>query len=229
MNRFSKPLHVLSWSAYEKAMKDAKIRVAIDAGANEGDYTRTLVEKGFEVWAFEPQPVMFRKLFERHWDKKGVWPINMGLGNHVHILKDVQILECWSIGKPGDGGMLMTPNLEVQRPFDMLVTTIDHFFSPRRKPGDGGVGIIKLDTDGFEYKVLKGGEQTIRKWKPAILCEFGEYLERLGDDPKTFIEFIFDLGYDIWSMDGLNKFSTWKEIEPQYPHSSTFDVMLLPR
>ena len=33
------------------------------------------------------------------------------------------------------------------------------------------VDYIKIDTDGFEYDIIKGADKTIRTYKPLIVCE----------------------------------------------------------
>ena len=50
------------------------------------------------------------------------------------------------------------------------VSTIDKTFSDF----SGEVDLIKIDTEGWEYFVLKGGKQTINKYRPIILMEFEE-------------------------------------------------------
>ena len=37
------------------------------------------------------------------------------------------------------------------------------------------VNIIKTDTDGFDFKVIRGASQTIKSSRPALLIEFGVF------------------------------------------------------
>lgn len=217
-----KPLHVNSWIAYNQALDDAKIRVAVDAGANDGGYTNTLLEHGFQTHCFEPVPQMFAKLEKRFGGDPRVCINRMGLSDKRETIKDVMVLEAWTIGHVGDGGLQKTPNPEVQDVFDMPTITLDEYL------GQTEIGILKLDTDGHEFKVLRGAEKTIRRDMPPILCEFGCYLHKLGESPEAFVNFIFGLGYKVVSCDMKHEFLTWEQIEPQWPWHSTFDVMLFP-
>lgn len=218
-----KTLHVNSWIAYNLAMDGAKVRVAVDAGANDGGYTNTLLEHGFEVHAFEPVPAMYNKMSARFDPHPKAFLNCMGLSDKREVIKDVVVLEAWTIGKVGDGGLQKTPNPEVQAPFDLHTITLDEYLAATR------IGILKLDVDGHEFKVLRGAERTLRRDKPPMLCEFSCYLNKLGESPENFVNFIFSLGYKVVSCDAKHEFTTWAEIEPHWPWHSSFDVMLFPR
>ncbi len=95
------PLHVHSWVAYQKAMDEATCRVAVDAGANDGGYTNTLLENGFVVHAFEPVPAMCDKIRDRYVeDGKPVYINQMGLSDKRETIEGVTVLEAWSIEMP---------------------------------------------------------------------------------------------------------------------------------
>lgn len=219
-----KTLHVNSWSLYEQALDTAYPRVAFDIGANDGGYSKTMLEHGFEVHAFEPVPWMFQKMAYNIGINPKFFPVEMGLSNDAEIIRGVQVLEAWTLGKPGLGGLQESPDHRGKM-FDLHLTTLDHYCQTN---GIEAIGLIKLDVDGYEYRVLKGAREMILKSRPPILCELGQYLEKIGDDPRDFIQYIFDLGYAIMPMDGSSIFRHWHEVEPQYPHNTTFDVMLIP-
>ncbi len=216
------PLHVNCWDAYQKCMDQATCRVAVDAGANDGGYTHTLRLNHFSVHAFEPVPWMFEKLMEKHRNDPQVFANNLGLSDQPEYIEGVTVTGVWTIAKPG------APNLSVNadqggRLFDMNTMTLDYYL------GDTRIGLLKLDVDGYEPKVLKGAEKTILRDRPPILCELGHWIIKMGHDPREFIENIFRLGYVISPMDGNRIYRTWAEVQPEYPYDTTFDVMLLPK
>lgn len=53
----------------------------------------------------------------------------------------------------------------------------------------GHFSIIKIDVEMHEFEVLKGAEQLIRKYKPAIFIEIFNYLE------NPCVGFLYSLGY----------------------------------
>ncbi|GLZ34432.1 putative methyltransferase [Lentzea sp. NBRC 105346] len=60
---------------------------------------------------------------------------------------------------------------------------------------------VKADVEGAELKVLKGGEQTIERFKPAILLEIEErHVERFGYRAQDVADWLVDRGYrmSIW-------------------------------
>lgn len=56
-------------------------------------------------------------------------------------------------------------------------TTLDRLFEHER------VHFVKVDTDGYEFEVLKGGEATLKKWRPVLHFELTpQGLEEPGED-----------------------------------------------
>lgn len=220
-----KPLQVNSWALYQKCMDQAKFPIAVDAGANDGGYTHTLLMNAFYVHAFEPVPSMFDILRDRFGENPSVTLNQMGLSDKRETIKDVTVLEAWTIGHPGEGGLQVKPEMKDFKHFDMHTITLDEYL------GETRIGLLKLDVDGHEFKVLRGAEKTLRRDAPPILCEFSCYVHKLfgKDAPKAMVNFILSLGYKVVSCDGMHEFMTWESIERQWPWHSSFDVMLVPR
>lgn len=56
--------------------------------------------------------------------------------------------------------------------------------------------LVKIDTDGFEIKVLKGGRNFVKKATPVLYLEFTPQLyAQIGEDPMFIFDFLFDNGY----------------------------------
>ncbi len=73
-------------------------------------------------------------------------------------------------------------------------SSIDRFFG---QFPDEVIGLIKVDTDGYDLKILKGAADTIEKYKPVIFLEYDRKLfEQNGDDGPTFFAFLRSLDYD---------------------------------
>lgn len=198
---------------------------ALDIGANDGGVTYTLLNKGFEVHSFEPVPDMFDNLSRRYRFNPNVRCHRLALSDAPGELKGIQVHVAWTLVVPGATKLSVCPAYEGRPPFDVDVDTVDSYVEKTKICVD----FIKLDVDGYEPKVLRGAEETISKFQPPIMCELSCWPERIGENPQRFIEHIFSLGYAIYSMDGKNKFTTWKEVEPCYPHDESFDVMLIPK
>jgi FkbM family methyltransferase len=58
------------------------------------------------------------------------------------------------------------------------------------------VNVLKVDTDGYDYRVLRGARRALERDRPALLIELApEYLTAAGDDPKTLFPFLAGAGY----------------------------------
>ena len=52
---------------------------------------------------------------------------------------------------------------------------------------------LKIDTDGYEFEVLRGGESMLRTFRPALHLEFATYLI---SDPEKQLAWLQNLGYE---------------------------------
>lgn len=78
-------------------------------------------------------------------------------------------------------------------PVKINVDTIDNLFYENDIPVD----FIKIDTEGWEYFILQGGEKTIQKYKPFIQIEWCEMnMKQCNVDMHEFRRYIDDkMGY----------------------------------
>ena len=71
--------------------------------------------------------------------------------------------------------------------YEIIVDTLDNIFYNNNI----SVDFIKIDTEGWEYNILKGGIKTINKYKPQIQIEYNEYnMKQCNIDPNELLNFI---------------------------------------
>jgi hypothetical protein len=70
-------------------------------------------------------------------------------------------------------------------------TTLDAFFAGR----PAGPDFIKIDVEGHELAVLRGGRQTLATHKPTLLVEC-EARHRPDGDVRPVFDFLASLGYE---------------------------------
>ena len=82
------------------------------------------------------------------------------------------------------------------------VNTIDNLFLNTK------IDLIKIDTEGSEYDIIKGGIEVIRKYKPKILLEYNAgNMSQCGHTPQKLDDLIEQIGYTpFWTDDGENLF-----------------------
>jgi len=128
-------------------------RVALDIGANVGLWSRDLVKNFTEVIAFEPV-AMFRECLARNVSAKNLTVQPIALGNQEGMINMI-------ITEGNTGHTHVDPN-SVNG--DTKITCLDSLELPV-------VDYIKIDCEGFEYRVLQGAEQTIRRCCPVVVIE----------------------------------------------------------
>lgn len=159
--------------------------IVIDAGAFIGTHTVAFAKMaglyGF-VYAFEPQRMIFNILCG-----------NVALNNLLNV-------KCLNMGLSDIPGKAFIPLLDpsVEQNFGALdlghfeegdavpITTIDSL-------NLRGCNLIKVDVEGMEAKVLKGGEKTIKKFKPILYVE-----NNRNETSEKTMKTIFELGYKAY-------------------------------
>lgn len=84
--------------------------------------------------------------------------------------------------------------------------TIDGIFFEHGVPVD----VIKIDTEGWELRVLKGAKKTIQKWHPVIQIEDCEVnRQQCGVKREDIVKFLKALGYSLANKTGEEEIWTW--------------------
>lgn len=128
-------------------------RVALDIGANVGLWSRDLVKHFTQVIAFEPVD-MFRECLTRNVFAKNLDIKPVALGDQEGMIRMI-------ITEGNTGHTHVDPN-SVNG--DIKIVKLDSLELPV-------VDYMKIDCEGFEYRVLQGAEQTIRRCRPIVVIE----------------------------------------------------------
>jgi FkbM family methyltransferase len=143
--------------------------VVIDAGANIGTFSVfaiSLVPEG-NIYAFEPVQKTFEILKKNTAPFSAISDFKNGLGD-ICDTKEIMIYSGSTGGNTfKDSGLLEirhhhSEEMEKER---VEVTTIDIFVAEKNIPR---IDFIKIDTEGYEAKILQGARETIKKWRPVI-------------------------------------------------------------
>lgn len=153
----------------------------IDIGAFIGDQTIAYskkVGKTGKVIAFEPNPAAFECLEYNLRGIDNVELINQGLSDSAGNIKLTDI--------PTNAGMTYASKSKK----GIKCVTIDSYELSK-------LDFIKIDAEGFEHKILKGAEQTIKKFKPIMVIEINNHaLMRNGTSDNDIYIYLNELGYD---------------------------------
>ena len=127
---------------------------ALDIGANVGLWGRDLVDNFAKVVAFEPVAV-FRECLEKNVIGDNFFISPLALGDH-DTLATMIITEGNSGHSHLDPNTLGTGDVQVVKLDNLNIDNVDY---------------IKIDCEGYEYRVLQGAEQTVKRWRPIIVVE----------------------------------------------------------
>ncbi len=138
---------------------------AVDIGAFEGGMLRHMlrISPGGRHWAFEPQPERFERL-RREFPVVHVEPF--ALGDSPGSAMFTRVLRA-----PALSGLRRRIDLAASEPVEEIpvrVETLD-----RVLPGDQPVAFIKIDVEGGEEGVFRGGLGTLRRARPVVVFECG--------------------------------------------------------
>ena len=170
-----------------------------DVGANIGLYTWLCRKLSLnrKILAFEPDPKNFEllQITKDHSTIKNINLYNIALSNQMETVSFEQDTLTSATGMISDG---QTPWIEKylgQETNSIQVSTdyLDNKTFKVHKPS-----LIKIDVEGHELEVLKGGEKKLSQCKPLLLIEsFPPNLDKV-------VNFLTKLGYKFWDSD-LNK------------------------
>ncbi len=151
-------------------------RRALDIGAHVGFWSDWLAPQFAHVDAFEPHPLM-QRCFAANVRQANVTLHPVGLADAA--MQVAMLLD------PFNSGM---SHVDLSQPGSIPLARVDDF-----KFDD--IDFIKLDTEGFETRVLSGARETLLRCRPLVLLEeIGAYQERYGDAPESAGAFLLSLG-----------------------------------
>jgi len=170
----------------------------IDIGAQSGAYS--LMSKFFDKtkwFCFEPDPINYECLLEniKLNDITNVDVKNLAVND---ISGTVKLNICKThrgLNTIGQNPTRFTQNDTEEYLIDS--NNLDSLFENTK------IDLIKIDTEGCEYNILKGAKQVISKYKPKIFLEYyNENLNQFGITIEDLNNLIYELNYHItWSKE----------------------------
>ena len=177
---------------------DAELRVAtgllrpgstaIDVGANFGIYTYAFVRAGARVEAFEPLP-QCRRILAAYASPR-VRVHNVALSDSPGRLPlHIPVYD----GRPEPGHATFRHVAATHQTVDVPVRTLDEFQFQN-------VSLIKVDVEGHELDVLRGGSATLLRERPILVLEI--YQEFLAYPIDQAFATLAEWGYQGYFIDG---------------------------
>lgn len=194
--RFNLKFHMMSMrqTSHEydfEAIKHFKIdqdKVFIDIGSNRGESILSMLlmnNQDTPIIGFEPNPLVFTKLQKKFGKTKNVSLMNMGLANEKSQFNlYVPFYRRWMFDGLASFKYENAKNWLRTRlwRYDEKYLSIKEVFCKTETLDNLNLKpyFIKIDVQGYELEVLKGGIETIKTYSPIILIEsIGEDIVKL--------------------------------------------------
>jgi FkbM family methyltransferase len=175
-------LSLFLFGSFQRHIVDAVKRyvprdgVVIDIGANVGAVTLPMaahVNDG-HVYAIEPTEFAHAKLLKNIELNPAlaprITPVKLFLADATQSVSELVAYSSWPVVATGESH-------PVHKGVAMEATcgqmTLDDFVAGR---GIASLSLIKIDTDGHEYKVLSGATRTLVELRPVVIFEACQYL-----------------------------------------------------
>lgn len=174
--------------------------VFIDIGANIGWYSILAARYGSGVYSFEPIEKTYRRLcanIELN-ELTGIKTYNLGLGESAGEDKFYFYDMASGAASRADLNNWSGAISEVQE-MTCMIDTLDHICSKEKLER---IDLIKCDVEGGELFVFKGGIETLRRFRPFVLCEMlRKWSAKFNYHPNEIIHLFEELNYKCIALD----------------------------
>lgn len=157
----------------------------VDVGSNLGTTILKFYNASANIIGFEPIPHLFRSLQEtiRENEFKNVTVINKAVGDEEGFLKMTL----------SDNSSIISNNHKDYNCITVPATTLDAELQKKEK-----IHLIKIDVEGFEWQVLRGAKNTLKKYHPQLLIELHPvFLKNYHVNINELLDYLENFGYVV--------------------------------
>jgi FkbM family methyltransferase len=182
--------------------------VVFDIGAHAGQYTKLFARAASagRVYAFEPgsyaRAILRAAVALRRFENVSVLPIALGSAYGVEVLSV-------PVKAGGSFGFGLAHLGEPQARWDLVAqeivatATLDAVAEALRLER---LDFVKADIEGWEFSLLRGGEVTLRRFRPVLVLELlSQHLARAGHRVDDAFAFLAGLGYTAFELTPKNE------------------------
>ena len=171
-----------------------KTKTSLDVGAKVGMFSYRLLPLSKKVIAFEPIPDLHQLIVKSMGKDQKLKIENYALSEKKGSSIIRIPIQSFGFPKYGrstieDANALPYDNIKSIQEITVKLEKLDDVVNE-------DIGFIKIDVEGHELSVLKGGKKTIAKYKPCFIIESQDMLYK--GSVKKVASFLGKLGYDAY-------------------------------
>ena len=195
-------LDILKYYGEKKNIMKNEDIFMLDIGGNLGAYPSFLGRFGYSIITFEASPRNSYIIYKNYCHinrNSNIIIVNKGLSNEEKTCNYYS-----QVNGIGNGVVLCDKNYEkiglddltFKKTFEVNIIKLSNFMPYL---SNKNIGLIKLDIEGSEAKVVEDAIELISKYHvPFVFSEFNpQYLEKQGTNPKKYLELFINNGYKI--------------------------------
>ena len=172
----------------------------IDVGCHKGEILDLMLRysPNGQHYGFEPIPYLFEELEYKYKNSAKIFPFALSNSNGKTTFQLVK-------NAPAYSGIIKRrydiPNPEIEE-IQVELKSIDEIIPLNQK-----IDLIKIDVEGGEFGVLKGGKNLLKRNKPIIIFECGRGAsDYYGTNPADLFNFITrEIGLRIFTLQSFIK------------------------
>lgn len=193
-------------SFYKSVFLPANIGTILDIGANEGQFAKEVFENSpsTKVYSFEPIKSCFEALtndLKSHGDSFKAFNIGLGDKNSEMTINKSDFSPSSSLLRTAPAMKAIYPKSVAARPEKITIKRMDDVLADLKIEGNLA---IKMDVQGFEDRVILGGQKTISIAKMLIIET--SYVELYEGQPlfDDIYEAVKKLGFSYYGNKGCH-------------------------
>lgn len=169
----------------------------IDIGCHKGEILENILSQSPNGthFAFEPLPTYYSELVKNFNNKATIFPYALSDKSgetEFHFVKNA----------PAYSG-IQKRKYDVQEP-DIEKLKVEVKMLDEIIPENVKIDFIKIDVEGGEFDVLKGGVNLLKKYNPLLIFEFGKGASDFYNvKPSELFLLLADMNYSIYSLDNF--------------------------
>ena len=201
----------------------------LDLGSNIGYYAvieSNIVGESGKIFAIEPTKYAFEKM-KKNFDlnqefAKNIYPEQIFLST-LNKKLPLGVYSSWNLDLNSEQH---SKHKGIKKEtIDSKIYTLDEFTDLKNIKD---VDFIKLDVDGFELDVIKGGSKYLKMFKPPIFMELAPYLyNEFGYSIDELINNLRSLNYEFYDIKKLTKIKDIHYYSKKINDGSSTNILLL--